>query len=76
MFENILEGMKGMETNMKKMKGMKERNETYGRRLQKLGHKMSRYRDRGSVVCSLVQNNGTIYANADYRKKGEVYGMN
>lgn len=44
--------------------------------LQKLGHKMSRYRDRGSVVCSLVQNNGTIYANADYRKKGEVYGMN
>ncbi|XP_011495084.1 PREDICTED: gamma-glutamyltranspeptidase 1-like [Ceratosolen solmsi marchali] len=43
--------------------------------LKALGHKTSRYRDRGSVVCILIRNNNTIYANADYRKGGDVYGI-
>ncbi|XP_034946498.1 glutathione hydrolase 1 proenzyme-like isoform X2 [Chelonus insularis] len=44
--------------------------------LQKLGHITSRYRGRGSVVCALIQVNGTIYANADYRRAGDVSGIN
>jgi gamma-glutamyltranspeptidase/glutathione hydrolase/leukotriene-C4 hydrolase len=43
--------------------------------LKAIGHKTSRYRDRGSIVCILVKNNNTIYANADYRKGGDVYGI-
>ncbi|XP_015121814.2 glutathione hydrolase 1 proenzyme [Diachasma alloeum] len=46
------------------------------RGLQNLGHKTSRYRDRGSCVCGLTQINGTVYANADHRKNGDVYGTN
>ncbi|XP_063983642.1 scoloptoxin SSD14 isoform X2 [Diachasmimorpha longicaudata] len=42
--------------------------------LKKLGHKTLRYRDRGSCVCGLTQINGTVYANADHRKNGDVYG--
>lgn len=42
--------------------------------LKDLGHKTMRYRDRGSVVCGLARINGTIFANADYRKGGDVYG--
>lgn len=44
--------------------------------LKVLGHKTSRYRGRGSVVCALVQINGTIYANADFRRAGDVRGIN
>lgn len=44
--------------------------------LKSLGHKTQRYRNRGSVICVLAKINGTIYANADYRKGGEVYGVN
>ncbi|XP_046595489.1 glutathione hydrolase 1 proenzyme isoform X1 [Neodiprion lecontei] len=43
--------------------------------LHAMGHETSRYRDRGSVVCAIVRVNGTVYANADYRKGGEVYGI-
>ncbi|XP_043272788.1 scoloptoxin SSD14-like isoform X2 [Venturia canescens] len=43
--------------------------------LTRLGHRISRYRDRGSVVCALARINDTIYANVDYRKSGEVYGI-
>ncbi|XP_024941854.1 uncharacterized protein LOC107268717 [Cephus cinctus] len=43
--------------------------------LKKLGHQTARYRNRGSVVCVLVQQNGTVYANADFRKGGDVYGI-
>lgn len=42
---------------------------------EKLGHKTSRYRDRGSIICALATKNNKIYANADYRKGGEVYGI-
>ncbi|XP_012258979.2 glutathione hydrolase 1 proenzyme [Athalia rosae] len=40
-----------------------------------MGHKTSRYRDRGSVVCAIVRLNGTIYANVDYRKGGDVLSL-
>lgn len=43
--------------------------------LMKLGHRILRYRDRGSVVCAVARINGTIYANADYRKTGDIYGI-
>ncbi|KAL0272097.1 UNVERIFIED_CONTAM: hypothetical protein PYX00_005195 [Menopon gallinae] len=43
--------------------------------LQKKGHEVSRYRNRISVVCAIAQQNGTILANADYRKKGDVRGF-
>ncbi|KAL7294184.1 hypothetical protein TKK_0012205 [Trichogramma kaykai] len=44
--------------------------------LKAIGHNVTRYRDRGSVVCILTRINGTIYGNADYRKGGDVYGIN
>lgn len=43
--------------------------------LKSLGYKTSRYRERGSVVCVIFAHNGTIYANADFRKGGDVYGI-
>ncbi|XP_031840741.1 scoloptoxin SSD14 isoform X2 [Nomia melanderi] len=43
--------------------------------LKKIGHKTARYRVRGSVACVILVNNGTIYANADFRKLGDVYGI-
>jgi len=44
--------------------------------LKRLGHTMDRYRLRGSVACVLFYENSTIFANADYRKGGDVYGIN
>jgi gamma-glutamyltranspeptidase / glutathione hydrolase / leukotriene-C4 hydrolase len=44
--------------------------------LEKIGHKTKRYRDRGSIICAIVKLlDGYIYANADHRKGGEVYGI-
>ncbi|XP_076626728.1 scoloptoxin SSD14 [Colletes latitarsis] len=43
--------------------------------LKKIGHKTSRYRVRGSVACVICVVNNTIYANADFRKGGDVYGL-
>ncbi|KZC10657.1 Gamma-glutamyltranspeptidase 1, partial [Dufourea novaeangliae] len=43
--------------------------------LKKIGHKTARYRVRGSVGCVILVNNGTVYANADFRKGGDVYGF-
>lgn len=43
--------------------------------LRFMGHETLRYRDRGSVVCAIARVNGTIHANADYRKGGDVYGI-
>ncbi|XP_059483997.1 scoloptoxin SSD14 isoform X4 [Neocloeon triangulifer] len=43
--------------------------------LEKLGHKTDRYRERGSIICAIAKSNGTIYANADFRKGGEVFGL-
>ncbi|XP_016766953.1 glutathione hydrolase 1 proenzyme isoform X2 [Apis mellifera] len=43
--------------------------------LQKFGHVTSRYRVRGSVACVIFTENNTVYANADYRKGGDVYGL-
>ena len=43
--------------------------------LKKLGHETLRYRTQGSVICAIVQHNKTIFANADYRKNGDVYGL-
>nr|XP_034182687.1 scoloptoxin SSD14-like isoform X1 [Osmia lignaria] len=45
--------------------------------LKKIGHKTARYRVRGSVACVIfVNNDTTVYANADFRKGGDVYGVN
>ncbi|XP_028046427.2 scoloptoxin SSD14 [Monomorium pharaonis] len=43
--------------------------------LKNLGHATTRYRTRGSVVCVILYENSTIFANADYRKGGDVYGI-
>ncbi|XP_077286036.1 glutathione hydrolase 1 proenzyme-like isoform X1 [Arctopsyche grandis] len=43
--------------------------------LQKIGHKLERYEDRGSIICSLYKNATGIHANADYRKGGDVSGL-
>ncbi|XP_011171809.1 scoloptoxin SSD14 isoform X2 [Solenopsis invicta] len=43
--------------------------------LKRLGHTTKRYRVRGSVVCVILYENSTIFANADYRKGGDVYGI-
>lgn len=43
--------------------------------LKSLGHKMHRYRDRGSVICGIEKNQKGIFANADFRKAGEVVGL-
>ncbi|XP_076654629.1 scoloptoxin SSD14 isoform X2 [Halictus rubicundus] len=43
--------------------------------LKKIGHKTARYRVRGSVACVIFINNDTVYANADFRKGGDVYGI-
>lgn len=43
--------------------------------LKSLGHAVERYRVRGSVACVVLYENSTIFANADYRKGGDVYGI-
>lgn len=43
--------------------------------LKRLGHSTKRYKERGSVVCVILYENSTIFANADYRKGGDVYGV-
>ncbi|XP_026670551.1 glutathione hydrolase 1 proenzyme-like isoform X2 [Ceratina calcarata] len=43
--------------------------------LKRLGHKTARYRVRGSVACVIFVKNDTIFANADFRKGGDVYGF-
>lgn len=43
--------------------------------LEKLGHKTDRYMGRGSIVCALIKNETAIYANADHRKGGDVFGL-
>ncbi|KAL0124727.1 hypothetical protein PUN28_006527 [Cardiocondyla obscurior] len=43
--------------------------------LKRLGHTVERYRVRGSVACVVLYENFTIFANADHRKGGDVYGI-
>lgn len=43
--------------------------------LEAKGHKTSRYRERGSVLCAIYKNSTGVFANADYRKRGEVEGV-
>lgn len=45
------------------------------KRLEAIGHKTMRYHHRGSVVCGIQQNSSAIYANADFRKAGDVFGF-
>nr|CAD7591156.1 unnamed protein product [Timema genevievae] len=44
--------------------------------MEKLGHKVARYRVRGSIVCAIARLGGVLFANADYRKGGDVLGLN
>ncbi|XP_064556636.1 glutathione hydrolase 1 proenzyme [Drosophila montana] len=43
--------------------------------LQAKGHQCERYRNRGSVICGIAQNNDSISINSDYRKIGCVAGF-
>lgn len=43
--------------------------------LEAIGHKTHRYHYRGSIICAIQQNKTAIYANADFRKAGEVFGF-
>lgn len=43
--------------------------------LEKRGHKTKRYTYRGSIICAIYKNETGIYANADFRKKGDVVGL-
>lgn len=43
--------------------------------LEKLGHKTDRIRDRGSIICALSKLGNMITANADFRKGGDVFGI-
>nr|CAD7446155.1 unnamed protein product [Timema bartmani] len=44
--------------------------------MEKLGHKVVRNRVRGSIVCAIARLGGVLFANADYRKGGDVLGLN
>ncbi|KOB65899.1 putative gamma glutamyl transpeptidase [Operophtera brumata] len=44
--------------------------------LRAKGHKMVRYTTIRSVNCSLYRNSTAIYGNADFRKAGDVCGLN
>ncbi|XP_053609314.1 glutathione hydrolase 1 proenzyme-like isoform X2 [Plodia interpunctella] len=43
--------------------------------LRKKGHGLLRYRGRGSIICALYRNQTGIYSNADFRKGGDVAGI-
>ncbi|XP_058126928.1 glutathione hydrolase 1 proenzyme-like [Anopheles ziemanni] len=43
--------------------------------LQGKGHQTTRYRERGSIICAIAQNASGVYANADFRKGGDVAGF-
>ncbi|KAJ9577927.1 hypothetical protein L9F63_025212, partial [Diploptera punctata] len=43
--------------------------------LEKIGHETYRYRGRGSIICALAKLGNIIFANADYRKGGDVFGI-
>lgn len=44
--------------------------------LQKIGHKTERMKSSTSIICALLKMTKEIVANADYRKGGEVFGLN
>lgn len=44
--------------------------------LRAKGHGLIRYKGRGSVVCAMFRNGTAIYANSDFRKGGDVAGLN
>ncbi|XP_073985422.1 scoloptoxin SSD14-like isoform X3 [Rhodnius prolixus] len=44
-------------------------------RLEQLGHETHRYRERGSIICAVARDGGKVYGNADFRKGGDVYGI-
>ncbi|XP_065333589.1 scoloptoxin SSD14-like isoform X2 [Cloeon dipterum] len=43
--------------------------------LEKIGHETDRYRERGSIICAIAKLGASLFANADFRKGGEVYGL-
>ncbi|XP_011189232.2 glutathione hydrolase 1 proenzyme [Zeugodacus cucurbitae] len=43
--------------------------------LEAKGHQTKRYRERGSAVCGIEKVRGKLFANADYRKEGDVRGF-
>jgi gamma-glutamyltranspeptidase/glutathione hydrolase/leukotriene-C4 hydrolase len=43
--------------------------------LEGFGHKIQRVRDRGSIICAVAKVGNEIVANADFRKGGDVCGI-
>ncbi|XP_013164958.1 PREDICTED: gamma-glutamyltranspeptidase 1-like isoform X4 [Papilio xuthus] len=43
--------------------------------LRAKGHGVERYPGRGSIICAMYRNRTGIYANADFRKGGDVAGI-
>ena len=44
--------------------------------LREIGHETTRFGTGGSVVCGISrEDDGFVYANADFRKAGEVDGF-
>lgn len=43
--------------------------------MREIGHIPQKYSTGGSVICSITRENGTVYANSDFRKAGEVDGF-
>ncbi|KAK9883484.1 hypothetical protein WA026_001658 [Henosepilachna vigintioctopunctata] len=44
--------------------------------LEKIGHETKRMPGASSIICALLKQAEKIFANADYRKGGEVFGIN
>lgn len=43
--------------------------------VRRMGHRMRRYGERGSIVTALQRNASGVFGVADYRKRGEVVGF-
>lgn len=43
--------------------------------LRRLGHRVYRYGERGSIVTALYRNESGVFGVADYRKRGDVVGF-
>ncbi|KAH8397558.1 hypothetical protein KR222_010148, partial [Zaprionus bogoriensis] len=43
--------------------------------LRAKGHRCERYRNRGTVICGVAQNEHGVWASTDYRKAGGVAGL-
>jgi hypothetical protein len=43
--------------------------------LQRFGHKTEIIKDRGAIICAVAKLGNMIIGNADFRKAGDVFGI-